>query len=251
MVNYSITRIFSIRNDVNDKKFVSYTTKRLCEVFNNIRQKYKRAKTLQNPLMIAFNEIGLEHFCIVLEEQCELKNIDEVNKKVYEYILKYDSINNGYNYKRGYNKTQQEAETETDSETDIQPSDGAMGLSLLKGTMGVIPPSETPQTEPKHEPEPKPEIEPETEPELKHEPKPKPEPKPETEPVTEPKTQTESVPKHKPHVASLDKFQPLTLKKLNRLHELYIDNEISIDPTVIQQMIKIEEDLKRVKRGAR
>lgn len=238
MVNYSITRIFSIRNDVNDKKFVSYTTKRLCEVFNNIRQKYKRAKTLQNPLMIAFNEIGLEHFCIVLEEQCELKNIDEVNKKVYEYILKYDSINNGYNYKRGYNKTQQEAETETDSETETE----------LKHE-----PEPQPKPEPKHEPEPKPEIEPETEPELKHEPKPKPEPKPETEPdpEPEPKTQTESVPKHKPHVASLDKFQPLTLKKLNRLHELYIDNEISIDPTVIQQMIKIEEDLKRVKRGAR
>jgi hypothetical protein len=105
MIDYSQTKIFSINNDVNDKKFVSFTTKRLCEMFSNIRQKYKRGKFSNDPLMVAMKEIGVEHFTIKLEEECECKNIDEVNNKVYEYIQKYDSINNGYNSKRIHKRT--------------------------------------------------------------------------------------------------------------------------------------------------
>jgi hypothetical protein len=101
MVNYHNSKVFTIRNRVNEKKFVSFTTKRLCEVFNNYKQKFKRG-TADNVLMQAFNEIGIENFYIVLEEEIEASNKDVVNERLHHFMNHYDTIKNGYNYVRSH-----------------------------------------------------------------------------------------------------------------------------------------------------
>lgn len=107
MVSYDKTRIFTIRNRVNDKKFVSYTTNRLCEVFNNYRQQFKRGKT-NNALMEAFKDIGIDQFYITLEEESNCANKDMVNERVHYFVCLYDSIKNGYNSNRTYKRTTKE-----------------------------------------------------------------------------------------------------------------------------------------------
>ena len=121
MVSYEKTRIFTIRNRVNDKKFVSYTTNRLCEVFNNYRQQFKRGKT-NNALMEAFKEIGIEHFYIVLEEEVNCANKDMVNERVHYHMYMYDTINNGYNYQRAYRKKMTPCEVAEPKESVPEPT---------------------------------------------------------------------------------------------------------------------------------
>jgi hypothetical protein len=54
--------------------------------------------------MDAFKEIGIDQFYIKLEEETNCINKDMVNERVHYYTCLYDSMKNGYNYNRIYNK---------------------------------------------------------------------------------------------------------------------------------------------------
>lgn len=156
MVNYQSSKVFTIRNRVNDKKFVSFTTKRLCEVFNNYKQKFKRG-TADNPLMHGFRELGIENFFITLEEEVQASNKDVVNQRVNHYICQYDTFNNGFNYTRVHKKNMK---------IDKEPID-QVPIHQEPEQEAEKQEEQQEQEEPKEEaaPEPEPEPEPEAEPE--------------------------------------------------------------------------------------
>jgi hypothetical protein len=94
MVNYKNTKIFTIRNKINDKIFVTFTTLKINAGFNGFK---RSLKDLKNEITQAFEELGVSNFYYELEEEIECETKDDVNKCVDNYIKKYDSIRNGYN----------------------------------------------------------------------------------------------------------------------------------------------------------
>ena len=122
MPDYSKTKIFTIRNTKNDKKYVGNTTSRLTDAFCNKKKTYKNG-IINNPLLEAFEQIGIDNFYIQLEEEVSCKNKDEVNVITNNYITKYDTKNNGYNYIRSYRKQLTENITENNENNDENISD--------------------------------------------------------------------------------------------------------------------------------
>lgn len=104
MVNYANTKIYTIRNNVNDKVFVGYTTSRIAEGFNSYKQQYKKCKLL-NKLTIAFSHVGLENFYVKLEKEVKCKTKAEVTDIVQKCIDEFDSFKNGYNYSKTRKET--------------------------------------------------------------------------------------------------------------------------------------------------
>jgi hypothetical protein len=111
MVNYKNTKIFTIRNKINDKIFA---TLNINEGLNGFK---RSLKDLKNEMTQAFEEIGVFNFYYELEEEIECENKESVNKSIDRYIQKYDSIRNGYNS----TKTRQKKGT-TFPYTLLQPS---------------------------------------------------------------------------------------------------------------------------------
>ena len=80
--------IYKISNDVNDKVYIGQT-------YKGIKDRFEEHSAAPYAIGDAIRAIGKEHFKIeTLEETEDYYEALEIEKK---YILKYDSIENGYN----------------------------------------------------------------------------------------------------------------------------------------------------------
>lgn len=100
-------RIYKIVNDINNLIYIGSTyndlSKRFWEHKNNSKQeKYQK-------IYIAMNEIGIEHFQIILVEEIIVKNKDELRIVEDNYICKFDTKINGYNGIRAYLTAEEKA----------------------------------------------------------------------------------------------------------------------------------------------
>ena len=84
MVKYNETKIYAIKNTINNKIFIGATTKLLCQIFSNFKHLAKTGSQLK--IAQAIKQLGEDVFYIELEEVCNCQSKDEVNKKVNEYI---------------------------------------------------------------------------------------------------------------------------------------------------------------------
>lgn len=89
--------IYKITNQINKKTYIGQTVRSLTERWN---EHLKMASTQdKRQLYCAMRKYGKENFTI--EEIAKASSIDELNKLEQEYIVKYDSYNNGYNMTDG------------------------------------------------------------------------------------------------------------------------------------------------------
>ncbi len=85
--------IYKITNKINNKVYVGYTAR------EPIFRWWEHSKTKTTPLGKDFEEYGIECFTFeVLERRLkQYTSLDEIKRLETNYILLYDSINNGYN----------------------------------------------------------------------------------------------------------------------------------------------------------
>lgn len=92
-----ITNIYCIKNDINNKCYIGKTiytiNKRFSEHIKDARN-YKYVSKLHRAIL----KYGVEHFYIILLEQCE--DNDSGDREKY-YIQLYNSVKNGYNISYG------------------------------------------------------------------------------------------------------------------------------------------------------
>lgn len=84
--------IYKIVNDINSKVYVGQTTYTLEDRFK--QHLFSARHQAPYKLYRAMNKYGIEHFHIMLIEECPN---DELNIKEAYWIGKYNSFNNGYN----------------------------------------------------------------------------------------------------------------------------------------------------------
>jgi len=93
-------KIYRIINDLNEKVYIGFTTKsliwRLAKHINEAKRQYFPNRKIYK----AINEIGADHFSIELLYDSNDKD-KTLNQKEQYYIELYDSINNGYNSRKG------------------------------------------------------------------------------------------------------------------------------------------------------
>jgi hypothetical protein len=88
--------IYKIINDINDNVYIGSTRQSLCNRMNNHRHNYKNAKK-QTKLYVAINEIGVNHFKIILVEEVDVPDRQHLLKYEDKYIREYNSVQTGYN----------------------------------------------------------------------------------------------------------------------------------------------------------
>lgn len=93
-------KIYRIVNDLNDKVYIGYTSKSLQWRLNKHFEETKKYPTSKRKIHQAIHEIGPQHFSI--EPLFESASKTEA-LAIYEqqYIEEYDSINTGYNSRKG------------------------------------------------------------------------------------------------------------------------------------------------------
>ena len=84
--------IYKIVNDINSKVYIGQTTYTLEDRFK--QHLFSAHHQAPYKLYRAMNKYGIEHFHIILIEECPN---DELNVKEAYWIGKYNSFNNGYN----------------------------------------------------------------------------------------------------------------------------------------------------------
>jgi hypothetical protein len=89
--------IYKISNSINDKLYVGSTTQKLSRRMSQHRSLSKYNDNKNRPLYIAFNNLGVIHFKIVLIEEVEVPDKQHLYMIEDKYINKYDSIKTGYN----------------------------------------------------------------------------------------------------------------------------------------------------------
>ena len=87
-------KIYIIKNDINDKKYIGQTSKQLEERMKQHIIDSKKQKCMNRDLYKDMNKYGIDKFHIYLIETCDNNISDEL--EIY-YIDKYDSFKNGYN----------------------------------------------------------------------------------------------------------------------------------------------------------
>jgi hypothetical protein len=96
-MDYSKSKIYIIRNKINDKVYVGATSIDPQRCLSKQYEISRQIVRLHLPLSKAFAEIGFENFYIeVIEDHPCASNAELVNVKNH-YIDKFDSIRNGYN----------------------------------------------------------------------------------------------------------------------------------------------------------
>lgn len=83
--------IYKITNDINNKCYIGQTHHSIEYRWNLHKKNYLYVKT---PLYTAFKKYGLEHFNIVMVEECPAERLNE--REIY-WIAYYDTYNHGYN----------------------------------------------------------------------------------------------------------------------------------------------------------
>ena len=101
--------IYAITNDVNDKVYIGLTTRGVENRFNE-HIYAALVRDYSGHLYNAIRLYGKNSFkCEVLEEN--IKTLQELNKTESKYIIKYDSMDNGYNMTSGGDSTKVSDET--------------------------------------------------------------------------------------------------------------------------------------------
>lgn len=98
---YENGKIYKLINDVNTKIYIGSTTERyisnrLCKHKSTMNQCIKGIKAFSK-LYTAMNEIGYDHFKIILVETYPCKSKAELEAREEFWITHFDTINNGYN----------------------------------------------------------------------------------------------------------------------------------------------------------
>jgi len=79
MPNYQNGKIYEITNDVNDEEYVGSTILKLCQRWGNHKSDMERLK--HRKLYAMMNEIGIEHFRIVLIENFPCNSVEELTAR--------------------------------------------------------------------------------------------------------------------------------------------------------------------------
>ena len=90
--------IYCITNIINGKKYIGKTLKSVEKRFKEHLEDYKRNRCEKRPLYDAIKKYGKENFKVEILLECD-ENI--LSEKEQEFILKYDTYNNGYNATMG------------------------------------------------------------------------------------------------------------------------------------------------------
>lgn len=91
-----LIRIYKIVNDINDEIYVGSTVQKLNRRLND--HKYDSKKFIKrNGLYVMVNEVGWEHFKIVLIEEFEVDNKNQKLRKEQEYMDSLKPSLNDYN----------------------------------------------------------------------------------------------------------------------------------------------------------
>jgi len=93
-MDYKNSKIYVIRNHINDLVYIGSTTQSLSKRFSWHKASMNTKKF---QLYEAFEKLGIQNFYIELLEMYSCNCRDELHKKEGEYIRKYDSYKNGYN----------------------------------------------------------------------------------------------------------------------------------------------------------
>ena len=94
MADYDKGKIYMISNEVTNLKYIGSTTLPLNIRFNRHKTHSKQGLT---KLCKEMGEFGSEFFEIELLEKFPCDNKLELETREGEYIIEYDTINNGYN----------------------------------------------------------------------------------------------------------------------------------------------------------
>ena len=90
-------KIYKIVNSINDKIYVGSTQLQyLSKRMGHHRENCIKAPTC-GKLYPVMTELGIDKFNIILLETIKFTNKEELRAKEHEWILKLDTINNGYN----------------------------------------------------------------------------------------------------------------------------------------------------------
>ena len=97
MSKYDNGKIYVIKNTINDKVYIGSTKHTLEHRFNQHKRRIKQEKYKNLKFYNNIIKLNVENFYIELIENYACKSRKELELKEKEYILLYDSINNGYN----------------------------------------------------------------------------------------------------------------------------------------------------------
>lgn len=91
-------KIYELVNNVNNNKYIGWTWKTLLERFLIHKMDSKKIKNKNIKLYKNMNEIGFHNFNIHCIEEIDVDDKYAARNKEREYIHKFDTINNGYNW---------------------------------------------------------------------------------------------------------------------------------------------------------
>ena len=83
---YHHSKIYSIRNHVDDDIYIGSTTRELCKRFSEHKKHCKRPQLKHYKLYNKMCEIGAEHFYIELVEEIRCENREQLRKIEGDYF---------------------------------------------------------------------------------------------------------------------------------------------------------------------
>ena len=89
---YQKSKIYAIRNNLNDEIYIGSTSSELCKRMVKHRSTAKQ-EPFKSPFHLYMNENGIENFYIELVEECPCENIEQLRKREGELIREMGSLN--------------------------------------------------------------------------------------------------------------------------------------------------------------
>ena len=99
--------IYFIKNDVNDKLYVGSTIQTYWKRWQQHQRDMKDPERENNKLYTAMRELGVEHFYMEVHDYYPCGTKEELEEIETRVILEYDTIDNGYNYKRAHGRARE------------------------------------------------------------------------------------------------------------------------------------------------
>jgi len=96
--NYALSKVYVIRNTINEKLYVGSTTRTLAQRMTQHRCYYNKGRNTKFPLYEAMNELGVEHFYIELWKDAPCERKEQLHKCEGDAIRELKTIvPEGYN----------------------------------------------------------------------------------------------------------------------------------------------------------
>jgi hypothetical protein len=99
--------VYKIVNDVNDNIYIGSTTQTLAQRMGGHRRMSKQVKYKTSKIYQAFDEIGVDHFNIILIEEVDVPDKQHLKMVEDNCITQFDSKLNGYNGIQSYRTEEQ------------------------------------------------------------------------------------------------------------------------------------------------